>query len=96
VYRGATWFSSSVMHTLTLPATPSPTHSRIHDLTVREWDILREIARGASNQEIALHLHLAEQTIRNNTTRIYEKLGVSSRAEAIIWAFQSGLGKEMP
>jgi DNA-binding NarL/FixJ family response regulator len=94
VYRGATWFSSGVMHTLTLSAAFFVTQSRANELTLREQEILRAIALGASNQQIALRLNLAEQTIRNYITRIYEKLGVSSRAEAIIWAFKNGLGKQ--
>ena len=44
----------------------------------------------------ALHLHLAEQTVRNYCSRIYEKLGIGSRAEAIIWALQNGWGNEAP
>lgn len=94
VQRGATWFSQSVMQTLmATPATP-PTPSQADTLTPREAQILRAIAQGSSNAQIALQLKLAEQTIRNTTSRIYEKLEISSRAEAIIWAIENGFGPE--
>lgn len=96
VVKGATWFSRSVMQTFMSPPPASKESSPLTELTGREKEILQEIARGQSNAQIALALHLAEQTVRNYTSRIYEKLGISSRAEAIIWAFQNGLVSEEP
>lgn len=97
VVKGATWFSRSVMQTfMSPPPTPSTDSSPLTELTGREKEILQEIARGQSNAQIALSLHLAEQTVRNYTSRIYEKLGISSRAEAIIWAYQNGLVSDEP
>lgn len=94
VKKGATWFSRSVMQSfMSAPAT-TPESSPLTELTAREQEILMEIARGQSNAQIALSLHLAEQTVRNYTSRIYEKLGISSRAEAIIWAYQNGLASD--
>jgi len=96
VVKGATWFSRLVMQTFMSPPPAAPEASALTELTAREQEILREIARGQSNAQIALALHLAEQTVRNYTSRIYEKLGISSRAEAIIWAYQNGLASEEP
>jgi DNA-binding NarL/FixJ family response regulator len=97
VKKGATWFSRSVMQSfMSPPSTPASESSPLTELTAREQEILQEIARGQSNAQIALALHLAEQTVRNYTSRIYEKLGISSRAEAIIWAYQNGMVSDEP
>ena len=61
------------------------------DLTGREQDILRFMAEGASNDEIARALHISENTVRSHTTNIYRKLGVASGRQAIAWAWKSGL-----
>lgn len=50
-------------------------------LTQRESDVLRMVARGASNAEIAGELHLGEKTVRNYVSRLYRKLSLSSRAQ---------------
>jgi pimeloyl-ACP methyl ester carboxylesterase/DNA-binding CsgD family transcriptional regulator len=64
------------------------------DLTRRERQILEHIARGNDNAQIAAHLELAEKTVRNNITRIFEKLGVENRSQAIVLAREAGLGVE--
>lgn len=57
----------------------------------REIEILRGIARGLSNQEIAADLHLSDGTVRNYVTTVFEKLDVSNRTRAAIQALQLGL-----
>lgn len=57
------------------------------DLTGRESDVLDLLVKGWSNSQIAAELHVTERTVRFHLTNIYEKLNVSSRAEAISWAF---------
>ncbi len=59
-------------------------------LTAREQQILSLLARGWNNAQIAAELHLDEQTVRNHIRHIYAKLGVRSRAEAIVWAHDQG------
>lgn len=61
------------------------------DLTPREKEILRHMAQGRSNAELAEELHLAESTVRKHATHIYRKLDVDSGREAIAWAWQHGL-----
>ncbi len=61
-------------------------------LTGRESDVLRLIARGMSNTEIAEELHLSEGTVRNHVSAIFSKLDVSDRTQAAIMAIQHGLG----
>ena len=60
-------------------------------LTQRERDILTYIARGFSNKAIASEIHLAERTIKFYATIIFEKLGVTNRAEAVARALQEQL-----
>jgi pimeloyl-ACP methyl ester carboxylesterase/DNA-binding CsgD family transcriptional regulator len=58
----------------------------ISRLTPREQEVLRCVARGLSNEQIADRLAIASKTVRNHVTRIYRKLDVDSRAEAIVLA----------
>mgnify|MGYP002625799693 CR=1 FL=1 len=55
-------------------------------LTEREEEVLRALARGWSNDQIADHLVITERTVRYHLTNIYQKLNLSSRAETIAWA----------
>lgn len=61
-------------------------------LTRREFQVLDLIARGLSNDEIANELQLAAATVRNYITSLYGKIGTGSRAAAIIWARERGIG----
>jgi DNA-binding NarL/FixJ family response regulator len=60
-------------------------------LTERELEILRALAQGQSNSQIAKQFWLAEQTVKFHLTNIYRKLGVGSRTEAVHWAYRRGL-----
>lgn len=60
-------------------------------LTEREIDLLRLVAQGMSNKEIAYKLHLAESTIKNRLSILFEKLDVSDRTQAAIYALSHGL-----
>lgn len=62
-------------------------------LTPREAEVLERIARGLDNSRIAHELGVSEKTVRNNVTRIFDKLGVETRAQAIVLARDHGLGK---
>jgi DNA-binding NarL/FixJ family response regulator len=84
VHQGETWFSPDVVQA---PAE----WSTVNALTEREKDVLHAIAKGATNNEIARHFNLTDQTVRNYTSRVYEKLGIASRAEAIVWVLKNGL-----
>jgi pimeloyl-ACP methyl ester carboxylesterase/DNA-binding CsgD family transcriptional regulator len=64
---------------------------RIEQLSKREQKILGEIAKGLNNREIADGLFISEKTVRNHITSIFDKLGVSSRAQAIVMAKEAGL-----
>ena len=60
-------------------------------LTERELDVLRLLAKGMTNTDIAAGLHLSEGTVRNHVSAILEKLGVSDRTQAAVIAIQHGL-----
>lgn len=61
-------------------------------LTRREVDVLRLLARGLTNTDIATRLHLSGGTVRNHISAIFAKLGVSDRTQAAVIAIQHGLG----
>jgi pimeloyl-ACP methyl ester carboxylesterase/DNA-binding CsgD family transcriptional regulator len=63
------------------------------ELTPREREVLELIARGLSNGEIAERLVIAPKTVRNHVSRIYGKLRMGSRAQAVVLARQAGLGR---
>lgn len=62
-------------------------------LTDREEEVLRSLARGLTNTEIAQQLHLSEGTVRNHVSAIFAKLDVSDRTQAAIIAIRHGLDK---
>ncbi len=70
------------------PAIGSPTHFELSD---REREVLQLIVEGLSNADIAERLFLAEGTVRNYTSSIFRKLGVSDRTQAAVLALRHGL-----
>ncbi len=62
-------------------------------LTERDVAVLRLVARGLSNADIAARLHLSEGTVRNHISAIFGQLGVSDRTQAAVIAIQHGLGE---
>jgi DNA-binding NarL/FixJ family response regulator len=63
------------------------------DLTPREREILRLLARGESNQAIATQLGVSEKTVRNNVSNVFTKLRVTDRAAAVARARDAGIGE---
>jgi DNA-binding NarL/FixJ family response regulator len=63
----------------------------ISELTTRELDVLRLVAAGKPNKQIATELAISERTARTHVSRILRKLGLSSRTQAALWAVREGL-----
>ncbi len=68
----------------------TPTRS-LDDLTEREREILRLLAGGLSNAELAQELHLSETTVKTHVSAVLRKLGVRDRVQAVIAAYDAGL-----
>ena len=60
-------------------------------LTERETEVLRLLAQGKSNKEIARELQIAEQTVKTHVSHVLDKLGVPSRTQAALYAIRSGI-----
>ena len=68
-----------------------PRPVKAETLSRRERQVLTLVAQGAANKEIALQLDISERTVKAHVTSVFNKLGASSRAEAVAIALRSGL-----
>jgi DNA-binding NarL/FixJ family response regulator len=94
VHQGQVWASSSELHFL-LEALSKPAFVNFQTgggalLSARETDVVRCVAEGLTNREIAQRLKLTEHTVKNYLFRIFDKLGVSSRVEVVLYALGNG------
>jgi len=73
------------------PARPAAADATLSTLTDRELDVMRNVAAGRSNAEIATELYLAEQTVKTHVSRILNKLDLRDRTQMVVCAYESGL-----
>jgi DNA-binding NarL/FixJ family response regulator len=75
---------------LAVPATTPDAQQRLTTLTERERQVLTQLARGNANAAIGRALHLSEPTVKGHVTQLLAKLGVGSRVQAVVFAYESG------
>ena len=84
--------SGAVANRVIALVTGNSTPKEFYDgLTARELEILRMIATGAANKQIAYQLKISEKTVRNHVSNMYEKLGIYDRSQAVLYAVRKGL-----
>jgi DNA-binding NarL/FixJ family response regulator len=77
--------------------TPRPTPPKaLEDLSDREHEVFRLIARGLSNAEIGMELFISETTVKTHITHILQKLDLRDRVQAVVLAYQTGLFEPDP
>lgn len=80
--------ANRVLEMLTGTTTPKEFYD---GLTSREIEILKLLANGMANKQIAYRLKISEKTVRNHVSNTYEKLGIYDRSQAVLYAVRKGL-----
>ncbi len=93
VAEGGSLFAPSVTRRLIeqFTAGPSLAAAELDDLTERELEVLRLVARGLSNAEISSELVVSEHTTKTHVAKILQKLGLRNRVQAVVLAYEAGL-----
>ena len=66
-------------------------HDKLESLTKRELDVLKNLAVGMYNKEIATKLNISERTVKNHVSNIFKKIGVADRTQAAVFAIRNNL-----
>lgn len=89
--EGRLWFRSEVLSHQAPERQAAGAYGaqRVSPLTEREQQVLSVIAKGATNQEISVHLKISQHTVKTHIYNIYQKINVPNRLQAAIWASQN-------
>ena len=94
VYKGETYIEPSLVPLLNVRlAERDVMKDRTNELTRREIEVLRMIAAGSSNKEIASVLNISERTVKNHISNIFKKIDVSDRTQAAVFAIKNDIIK---
>jgi DNA-binding NarL/FixJ family response regulator len=91
VADGHGYVQGEVSGTLLAYVTEQPACDELAQLTPRELDVIKLTAEGLANKQIARHLRISEATVKTHLKDIFERLGVSNRAEAVATAMRLGM-----
>lgn len=92
VMSGERVMASAVANRVLAMLTGTSTPKEFYDgLTNREIEILKLLANGMANKQIAYRLKISEKTVRNHVSNTYEKLGIYDRSQAVLYAVRKGL-----
>jgi DNA-binding NarL/FixJ family response regulator len=92
VMAGERVMASAVANRVLQMVTGATTPKEFYDgLTTREIEILKLIATGKANKQIASRLAISEKTVRNHVSNMYEKLRIYDRTQAVLYAVRKGL-----
>ncbi len=92
VASGERVMASTVANRVLEMLTGTTTPKEFYDgLTNREVEILKLLANGMANKQIAYHLKISEKTVRNHVSNTYAKLGIYDRSQAVLYAVRKGL-----
>lgn len=91
VYNGGTYIPSDLAAELIKGYNTQPPKNEQDELTDREIEVIKTIAEGMSNKEIASALYISEKTVKNHISNIFRKLEISDRTQAAIYAIKHGI-----
>ena len=93
VHRGEPWLEPSIARKVLMELSHPPKQQPLtaDPLTEREFDVLRLIAKGCSNKEIAMKLLVSDLTVRTHVSNILGKLHLASRTQAALYSLQKGI-----
>jgi DNA-binding NarL/FixJ family response regulator len=92
VYSGDTYVEPTMMPLLNATlAERDVMYEKLSDLTKREIEVLKMIAAGSFNKEIASTLNISERTVKNHVSNIFKKIGVSDRTQAAVFAIKNNI-----
>jgi DNA-binding NarL/FixJ family response regulator len=91
VHSGTTYVDPRIGAYPLNPSNPARRVRTLNHLSIRETEVLKLIADGYSNREISIALSLSEKTIKNHISRIFAKLHITARTQAVIHAIKTGI-----